>query len=202
MFYELLKLPCNFVNHKEFINHFKNIYLCMRYLYIFISCFIIFSCNAKQKLLTENSVENLTTNCPEDGICTFEVLQNKKLKLLQDGIGKLYPDISDGDKIILKFEYKRNEIPNTVDGNYSELIFVELNPDNLIIELENSKLQEVKMLFARLCFCRGQTGYYKVNNGKLSLIKEGNNYQFNLEFKINEVPQIVTSINWLFTLKQ
>jgi len=69
-----------------------------------MGCLIIFSCQAKQKLLTENSVENLTTNCPEDGICTFEVLQNKKLKLLQDGIGKLYQNISDGDKIILKFE--------------------------------------------------------------------------------------------------
>ena len=174
----------------------------MRYLYLFFSIMLIVSCKTKQEMLLQDTLENIEILCPSDGVCSFEVLQNKKLKLLQDGIGKLYPDISDGDKIILKFEYKRNEIPNTVDGNYSELIFVELNPDNLIIELENSKLQEVKMLFARLCFCRGQTGYYKVNNGKLSLIKEGNNYQFNLEFKINEVPQIVTSINWLFTLKQ
>ncbi len=174
----------------------------MKHLHLLIVCFIIISCNAKQKTLLKNETNNTSTICPQDGVCTFEVLQNKSLKLLKDGIGKLYPDISEGDKIILKFEYKRNEIPNTVDGNYSELIYVELNQNNLNIELENSDLQEAKLLFARLCFCRGQTGYYKVTNGKLSIKKESNNYKFNLEFIIDEVPQVITSINESFALSK
>ncbi|MCF6295913.1 MAG: hypothetical protein L3J25_09515 [Flavobacteriaceae bacterium] len=156
----------------------------------------------KQKTVSKNEADITNTNCPKDGVCTFEVLQNKSLKLLKDGIGELYPDISEGDKIILKFEYKRNEIPNTVDGNYSELIYVELDQNNLNIELENLDLQEVKLLFARLCFCRGQTGYYKVTNGKLSIKKESNNYKFNLEFIIDKVPQVITSINELFVLNK
>ncbi len=124
------------------------------------------------------------------------------MTLLNDGIGELYPKISDGNNIILIFEYKRNEIPNTVDGHYSELIYVELEPNNLLLELENFQLQEVNLLFARWCFCKGQTGYYKVNKGKLSIIKEENNYRFNLEFRIDEVPQIIASINQLFTIEQ
>jgi hypothetical protein len=174
----------------------------MRHLHLLIVCFIIISCNAKQKTLLKNEKVNTSTICPQDGVCTFEVLQNKSLKLLKDGIGKLYPDISYGDKIILKFEYKRNEIQNAVDDNYSELIYVELNPNNLNIELENSDLQEVKLLFARLCFCRGQTGYYKVKKGSLSITKKNENYQFKLEFKIDEVPQIITSINKFFVLNK
>lgn len=173
----------------------------MRYLYILICCFLL-SCNARQKLLADERIEHLTTDCPENGVCAFEVLHNKSLKLLKDGIGKLYPDISDGDNIILKFEYKRNEIPNTMDSSYRELIYVELDPNNLTLELENSQLKEVKLLFARLCFCRGQTGYYNVNKGKLSITKKGDNYQFNLDFEINEVPQIITSISQSFILKK
>ena len=172
----------------------------MRYLYILFICFIISSCNAKQKVLTVNEIGKTTIYCPEDGICKFEVLNEKSLKILKDEFGNLYPEVFDGDKIILKFQYKRKETPNTMDSSYSELIYVELNLNNLIVELENSQLQEVKLLFARLCFCRGQTGYYKVKNGKLSISKENDKYRFNLEFKVNEVPQVITSINELFNL--
>ena len=174
----------------------------MKYLYILITCFLAFSCNSNQKVLAAKDADEITIYCPKDGICTFEILKSRSLKILKDEFDNLYPEISDGDNIILKFEYKRNEIPNTVDGHYSELIYVELNSNKLIIELENSKLQEVNLLFARLCFCRGQTGYYKVKKGKLAISKENDKYQFNLEFKIDEVPQIITSINQTFTLNK
>lgn len=172
----------------------------MRYLCVIIIGFFISSCNAKQKVLTVKEVNETASFCPEDGVCTFEALQNKSLKVLQDEFGSLYPEISDGNKIILKFKYKKNKIPNTMDSSYSELIYVELDSNNLIFSLENSHLQNVKLLFARLCFCRGQTGYYKVKNGKLSISKEKGNYHFNLEFKVNEVPQIISSIKESFSL--
>ena len=174
----------------------------MRYLYVIIICFLFSSCNAKQKVITEKDVGKTASFCPEDGACTFEVLQNKFLLIQEDEFGNLYPEVSDGDNIILKFDYNRNEIPNAMDSSYSELIYVELNPNKLIFKLENSQLQEVKLLFARLCFCRGQTGYYKVKNGKLSISKENDKYRFNLEFKVNEVPQVITSINEMFSLNR
>lgn len=172
----------------------------MRYLYVMIICFLMPSCNAKQKVLTVKEVDKITSFCPDDGVCTFEILENKSLKILQDEFGNLYPEISEGNNIILKFQYKRNEIPNAVDSSYSELIYVELDPNNLILDLDNSQLQNVKLLFARLCYCKGQTGYYKVKNGILSISKENDKYQINLEFKVNEVPQVITSINEYFSL--
>jgi len=173
----------------------------MRYLYFLIVCFLICSCNAKQKVLVENENDKITKFCPEDGVCTFEVLENKSIELLKDGIGKLYTNIIDDNNIVLKFEYIRNEIPNTVDGSYRELVYAELDPNNLTVEIENSQLKEVKLLFARFCFCRGQTGYYNVNKGNLSITRSGNNYQFNLEFIIDEVPQVITVVNQTFTLE-
>jgi len=174
----------------------------MRYLCVIIICFLICSCNAKQKVLTVKEVDKSASFCPDDGVCTFEVLQNKSLKVLHDEFGNLYKEISEGTSIILKFEYKRNQISNTVDGHYRELIYVELDPNNLTFKLDNSQLQNVKLLFARFCFCKGQTGYYKVKNGKLFVSKENDNYRINLEFKVNEVPQVITSINEVFRLKK
>ena len=51
------------------------------------------------------------------------------------------------------------------------------------------------MLFGRFCFCRGATGYYKVKEGNLKLKKINETYQLDFDFKINEVPQIISKIS-------
>ena len=172
----------------------------MRLLFIF--SLLIFSCVAKQNAIAADETKTNTLNCPEDGVCTMEVLTNQTYSIDKDGIGALYPKISEGNKIIVKFEYKRNEIPNTVDGNYSELVYLELDPENLEIALKDASLKNVNALFARLCFCRGQTGYYKISQGNLSIKKVSNNqYHFKMEFKIDEVPQVISIIDEVIYIK-
>ena len=187
-------------NHKDFNNHFKNLSLNMRYLLVISLLFI--SCASKQNATVINEIKINSTTCPEDGVCTFEVLSNQTFSIEKDGIGELYPKISEGNKTILKFEYKRNEIPNTVDGNYSELIYIELDPNDLEIDLKDESLKNVNALFARLCFCRGQTGYYVIKQGQLSIKKESNNqYNLKMSFKIDEVPQVISTLDLVFSIK-
>jgi hypothetical protein len=50
------------------------------------------------------------------------------------------------------------------------------------------------MLFGRFCFCKGQTGYYKVEQGTLNLIYKKNVVDFTLDFTVTKVPQIIKSI--------
>jgi hypothetical protein len=50
------------------------------------------------------------------------------------------------------------------------------------------------MHFGRFCFCRGQTGYYKVEEGKLNLKKTNDTIALNLDFTITKVPQIIKTI--------
>jgi len=172
----------------------------MKYLFLFL--LLLFSCASKQKTVVVDDIKLNASVCPEDGVCALEVLSNQSFSIEKDGIGALYPKISEGNKIILKFEYKRNEIPNTVDGHYSELIYLELSPENLEIDLKDAELKNVNALFARLCFCRGQTGYYKINQGQLSIKKlSENQYNLKIGFKIDEVPQVITVIDEVFHLK-
>jgi len=163
---------------------------------------IILNCKPQKATISNTFQTVLTTDCPQDGTCTFEVLDNKSLKTLKSDLGEVYTQIIDDESLVVKFEYKRNEIPNTLDGHYIEQVFIELDKNNLELELSDSALKKVKVMFARFCYCKGQTGYYRVSQGKLSVKKiDDKTYQLDLVFKQDEVPQIISGINEKFTLE-
>lgn len=163
---------------------------------------VLISCSSREQVL-KNTTELATTNCPADGVCSLKVEENKTLNYINDTTSNLYPEITDGNNIVLTFEYKRNEIPNTADGHYVEQLIFELDPNNLEISLSNNSLKNVKLLFARFCYCKGQTGYYKINNGTLNIEKLADNkYYITATFNQNNVPQIINSIGEVFELKK
>jgi len=169
---------------------------------LLIPLVLSFSCNSNQKIIANQNLEHVQSNCPNDGVCTFEASRQKSITISQSSLGEMYPEINNGDKILLKFEYKRNEIQNVMDSSYNEIIYIEVDPDNIEMNLKDSELENVKLIFARFCYCKGQTGYYLVENGNLSIKKvNGTSYQLSLEFKVSEVPQIISSIQEVFDFK-
>ncbi|PHS07542.1 MAG: hypothetical protein COA88_08445 [Kordia sp.] len=166
----------------------------MKFIYLLIISLQFLACNTNKEVLSIPK-KTTATKCPENGNCSFEVMYNKSLELKTDGIGALYPVLNEGKKTVLKFEYKRDEIANTVDGYYSEIIYAEIDPNINQLELNNKNLSKAKVIFGRLCFCRGETGYYRIKDGALSIEKKDNYLYFNLSFKCNEVPQIISNIS-------
>lgn len=166
----------------------------MKYLFVIFVSLVVLACHSNKT--ASSNIQDKTiasTNCPEDGICTFKVLQNKVLTIKKDGFGELYPELSDGKKTVIKFEYKRNEIPNTADSSYSEIIYAEIESNINEIILKDETLSEAKVLFGRLCFCRGATGYYLVKEGSLKISTNNKGAKtYKLNFKVNEIPQIIT----------
>ena len=138
----------------------------MKHIRLLAISLLFIACHS-HKIATNQPVNNSinSTNCPKDGVCTFEVLPNKTLNIKTDGIGALYPELLDGQNTVIKFEYKRHQIPNTADGEYSEIIYAEIDSNKTEISLQNESLKSAKLLFGRLCFCRGETGYYYVSKG-------------------------------------
>ena len=169
----------------------------MRYLLLFFM--LLLGCKTKNP---SNSFKEIVVKemCPEDGKCYYEMLKNKNIDFSYNNLNEFYPTFSEGENIIFKFEYKRNEISNTQDSSYREEILIELNPYDL--EFETTSFKGKKIVFARWCYCKGQTGYYKIKQGKLSVIKKGTNtYELKLNFKMDEVPQVITEIKHIFTLE-
>ncbi|SDG89258.1 hypothetical protein [Psychroflexus sediminis] len=156
----------------------------------------LLACKTNQKNTVKDHRDKTTiTNCPEAGTCSFEVLKNKALVIKTDGTGSTYPDVVEGKQRVLKFEYKRNQDISVADDEYTEVIYAEIEPDQEEIVLKDEELSQAKLLFGRLCFCRGQTGYYPVRKGLLKIITHEDQsvtYRFNIE--ITEVPQVLTEV--------
>lgn len=161
---------------------------------------IIASC--KPSFIVSQHINQKVSTCPENSECSFELIPNKSIEFKEDNIGILYPVISEGEKTLLKFTFKKNPIKNTQDSNYSEIIYAELDREFTEVTLKNEDLQKATLYFGRFCYCKGQTGYYPIKKGAFKITKvDKNTINFSLNFEINEVPQIISTINETISLK-
>ncbi len=166
---------------------------------------LFLSCKPCQnlKLSVNESVLIKSNHCPENSECTIELIPNKTIAFKKDNAGILYPEISEGEKTLLKYTFKRNPLANTQDSNYSEIVYAELNKTISEITFTNEELKNVKLHFGRLCFCKGETGYFPIKKGTLKISKdEKKSFNVDIDFIIKEVPQIITHINESISLKQ
>jgi len=158
-----------------------------------------FCCTNKESMNKEkeNKLELKTESpCPSDGVCTTEILKNKSLLVKTDEFGSTYTQTIDNETTsVIIYQYSRTVKGDLQDAGYREEIIFEINNSDKEISLVNENLQQTKMLFGRFCFCRGQTGYYKVEEGKLDLKKSNDIITLNLDFTITKVPQIIKTIN-------
>lgn len=174
----------------------------MRKLLIIPFLTLISACNCHKKISNETSEikkDDIVTNstCPSDGKCTIEVIKNKSLEVKSDEFGSTYYKLTDNiNTSVILYRYNRNVEEELQDASYKEEIIFEINDNNEELLLSNSDLQITKMIFGRICFCRGQTGYYRVKSGKLFLTNKKETIKLDLNFNITEVPQIINSLSY------
>lgn len=152
-----------------------------------------------QKINTNTTPEkpmiSTISACPEDGKCTLEIFKNKRLNVLSDQYGSIYYQmLDDADSSVIQYLYARNVPKEMQDGNYREEIVFDIKNSETNLSLSDNELHKTQMLFGRFCFCRGETGYYKVEKGTLNLTKKENSIDFSLQFTIDKVPQIIKTI--------
>ena len=163
-------------------------------LFLMFGCWLlILSCQTKKKVAESYPTSyKLSNYCPKDGTCTFEVLSNKTLEIKSDNTGALYTIVKKGNKTVLKFEYRKTQDPKLADDGYKELIYAEINTKQDDLQLYDENLNLAKVHFGRLCFCKGESGYYPVKQGKLIIQRQNDStVNFSLKFKIDKIPQVV-----------
>ena len=155
---------------------------------------LLFSCNAQKNI--SSTTPKLSSECPQEGTCTIEVLKNKQLILHYDDLGGMYYDIKDQEgTTVIHYQYNKTTQANLQDGHYREDIIFEIQNSEKSLNLTDSELQQTKLIFGRHCFCKGQTGYFKVEKGKLNLSSKKNDFGFNLTLHNEKVPQIINFIS-------
>jgi len=168
----------------------------MRTFFIIFLVSLLASCSANKDQTAENKVvlPPPHINCPEGGNCTFELLKNSRLDLKKDDIGKLYPEVTEGDKMVVKFHYKKDEVKDVMDAGLSEYVYLEFDPADQQIILKDKELQKVKMVYGRICHCT-DNGYYQVQKGELFLFNKNGTVQIRSTFKVNKIRQVISQID-------
>ncbi|QAA81768.1 hypothetical protein EI546_08560 [Aequorivita sp. H23M31] len=178
----------------------------MKIIYFLFPLFIATACKtqtgtvtAPEKTIMKNSNMD-RKGCPSDGTCSVKVLKDKSLEIRKDETMRtIYPEIVDGNNIVVEYTYFRSGPEGTADGNYSETIQFELPAKTKDLVKQNGGLADVKMLFGKSGYRNLE--YHMVSDGKLSVQNTENGLSFTLDFKMDKTPQVVTHINESITLR-
>ena len=113
----------------------------------------------------------ILSQCPERGECKIEVLKDKSLDIKTDGTGMLYYILEDTPgKVVVRYTYDLIVPKDVEDAGYTETIIFETSKGFSSLHEANPK--DVKMLFGVQCFCLGNAGFYKINEGGITYIDE------------------------------
>ena len=152
--------------------------------------------------MVQETIQIKSAICPENTDCALELIPNSSISFKNDEFGNVYPEISKGNNTLLQYTLNKNTPKNTQDGHYTEHIYAELYPIITKTSLKNEELKIVKLHFGRLCYCKGETGYYAIKNGEFKIQKVGkDSINISLLFQISEVPQITSNINETISIK-
>ena len=149
---------------------------------------------------TLNSSVQFFNNCPENGDCSLEILDNKSAKIEHDKFNNSYITLEESKSSLLMFKYERDEIQGTADSGYYEVIYFNIDKIDPNMVLKDESLAEVDAIFGRMCFCsRESTGYFPIRKGVLKLKKiKKNRFKVDFYFTVEDVPQYVKSISETF----
>ncbi|WP_309641258.1 hypothetical protein [Flavobacterium sp.] len=157
--------------------------------------FCVLSCKCKKAAAQTTAA--ITSECPKDGTCTIQLSRNKSMVVKKDEFGSVFYTLEEStSKSVVQYTYKRTVKGDIQDANYREEVVFEIDNNAENLHFSDAALENTQFLFGRFCFCRGQTGYYKINQGKLTVSKKVNEKEVDLNFKTDEVPQIIHHVGF------
>ncbi len=165
------------------------------YVSILIGVMQLTSCSAKPKLTNDAKYYLSDINCPEGGDCVFEVKKNATLQIKQDDFGKLYPTIEEGSQLVILYTFSKKQEKGKADGHYKEMVYFEINPKTKHLSLKDKQLQNIKMLYGRICFCKDFHGYFLINHGYLNLFNSNRQLNIRSNFELPKIPHKINTIN-------
>lgn len=167
---------------------------------LFILFFVLSSCGSKKNQSAVGAT--LTSECPKDGDCKVEIFDGKAIAVKVSDLGSLYYEMEDNSsKRTIKYTYNRKVKGDLQDATYREEVIFELPINSSEFVVQDQALLDAQLLFGRFCYCKGQTGYYKIEHGSLRAVKDEmtKTTSVNIDFTTKKVPQIISKI--AFTIK-
>lgn len=170
----------------------------MKAFYFLIPLVMVNACKTQTGTITssENTTmeksKNSNTGCPEDGTCEVVIHRGKKLEIVDDARTNFYPQLVEGNNLVVEYTFRRRGPEGTADGNYSETIYFEVPSTATSLLKENEALSDVKMVLGILGY--RNAAYYLLTEGKLVLKKTENTLNFDLSFTLDQASTEISHI--------
>lgn len=166
----------------------------MKIFYILIPVMILSGCKTQNTLSQASQIETMEkSECPNEGKCTIVAHKDSNLEIKVDGIGQMYPQVSEGENIVIQYTYLKEAPEGIADGNYSESIYFEIPKGVNKLEKKGAAIADVDLLYGRHFFSP-ESGFMRVESGRLSVVQKGNDLQIDLKFEIENVGQVISHI--------
>src|SRR5690606_27182563 len=109
---------------------------------------------------TTKGVES--TNWLGKKVTMISVAPEKGLNL--NGFNELYPQTHfDPEKVLVEYSFDRNKAEgNHADDFYKEELFMEIPVEAFKKQYKDAELDQVKLVYGKHCYCKGEAGYFKI----------------------------------------
>ena len=144
------------------------------------------SCTSTKGVETTNWLDKKVTlfsETPENGKVTATREFEKGLNL--KGFNELYPqDVFSPETVVIKYEFEKNKAEsNYADDFYKEELFFEIPAKAFKKTYTEGELEQVKLVYGKHCYCKGEAGYYAITNGTLKVDHSDKQTKVKLQFK-------------------
>lgn len=167
---------------------------------------LILGCTPVKHTLAETKTNEMTSKfiinsfCPIEGSCKVDRIPNVSLSVapVEEGNrGEVFYELlpSENTDVVI-YTYKKHTDDVLMDGFYREEIIFEVPKARQRLLLEHINLQDVKMIFGRFCYCKGETGYYKVKRGTADIKYSQKQIKASINVNVLDVPQVTSKVSF------
>ncbi|MBL4746342.1 MAG: hypothetical protein JKY08_08225 [Flavobacteriaceae bacterium] len=166
---------------------------------IFLSSVLIclsFSCTPQKNILKlSKEIHQVSQTQLTNGRSTISIIPHKKAVLKKDAFNIGYVALEESKGSLFKFEFIKKVPGNLADAHYSEIIYIDFPENFSEINTIDLPLVATQILFGRFCYCKGQTGFYKVENSDFTAkMITKNRLKLALKFQIKQVPHLISEL--------
>lgn len=167
----------------------------MKYITLLFLFFSFISCCSKKSNISSQQNNTSTNNyCPENGVCTLDILNNKSLHIKNNNENKpTYEIIDDINKKVVVYTFSTNQEDVAFDGGYNESVIFEINSNDENKTYIDEELKMVKMFYNKQKNIRTNDSKI-ITQGKLVLSLKADVVNFNLELTNNDDNQKIKTI--------
>jgi hypothetical protein len=143
----------------------------MKKIIFLIATSILMNCKSTMNETNSNNLAKVNSNCPEDGICNLTIHKNKSLDVKKDEFNKIYYHLLDNENVTTYiYDFQTKTDSTLQDATYKEEIIFELKNNEILLDLNNEDLKNIKLIIGRHKFERSNNvGYFEVTKGNFTL---------------------------------